>query len=831
MNKITSPREFFGVEPGADRTIIRWDKICDYFELLQKESPCIQVTDMGPSTEGNKFLKVIITSEKNMKNLEKYRKISMSLADPRGLTQAQIDAMVKTGKTVSVQSMSLHASEIGGTQMAPVLAHSLLCADTEEKKNILENVIFVMVPCFNPDGQLMVCDWYNEKLGTPDEGAGLPWLYHKYTGHDNNRDAFAQNIIESRYMGQILFHEWMPQSYQDHHHMGSYGARLFIAPYCEPVRPYTDPLIWRELSLYGATMSYKCEEENITGISNSTQYPAWGHYGYHWITNSHNIAGMLTESASARLATPLYIHPTQLQGNNDLTMPTYEQRTYFPHPWEGGWWRLSDIVLQQYTVAMALLDTMAKNREQILKNMAQKALRQTQRGAEDAEKAFIIPAEQHDVGTMHKLIKILLDQNIDVKVAISSITAGGKMYPAGSYIVPLDQPKYGVVKNLLDVTIHPDNPFTRTPDGAHTAFDAAADTVAEYMGVVCEPANGEVKGRMKKVTEVPKFDIAIEKATGYVISAKENDGYKAANLLMKAGYKVYRIDVCPWRDFYVEGDAEKLGEILKGFKFRMVDKRFDKLTEIKPLKVAMYQRYFGGNADEGWARLVLENFAFDYTTVFDKDIIGGALDNVDVLILPSDDKEMLIGPMNCKNSPNVQRLLSYMGTPPAEYQSGLGAEGGKKIAEFVNNGGKLLAVNKSCNYAIETLNLAVQNIVAGLPLGKFNTHGSTLKVNIDNQDVTAYGMPKQGLVFHWDGPVFKITERAQAYKYKYVVKYQDKNVLKSGLLNGEDLVKNNGAVVKAEVGKGTAVLYGVSPMNRAQTHGTFKLIFNELYQH
>ena len=829
MANITSPKEFLGVTLGADRTIVRWDKICGYFDKLATETNRIKVIDMGPSTEGNRFLQVIITSEKNMKSLEKYRKISMSLADPRGLSQSQIDTLVKTGKTVCVQSMSLHASEIGGTQMAPVLAYELLKGDTAETKRILEEVIFVMVPCFNPDGQIMICDWYNQNLGTENEGVSYPKLYHKYTGHDNNRDAFAHNIIESHYMGEILFKQWMPQSYQDHHHMGSYGARLFVAPYKEPIRPYTDPLIWRELSLYGANMAYKCEENGLPGIANSTQFPGWGHYGYHWITNSHNIAGMLSESASAKLATPLYVHPHQLQGDGDIPMPTYEARSYFPSPWKGGWWRLSDIVLQQYTIAMAQLDTMAKNREQLLKNMAQKALRQANRGAENPIHAFVIPADQHDSGTANKLVKILLDQGIELKQAVGSISAGSNTYPAGSFVVPLAQPKYGVIMNLLGKTLYPDNQFTRK-DGALTAFDVAADTVAEYMGVTCVEANCPVEGRLKAVKEAPQTVSTLKKAVGYVISAKENDAYKAVNSLLKAGYKVFRIDACPYKDFYVEGKENELTSLLQGVKVRGVDKKPGALTSVKPLKVAMYQRFYGGNADEGWARLVLENFAFDYTTIFDKDIIGGALDKFDVLILPSDEKEMLEGPKYQAPGSKVDNMLLWIGKQPEEYQSGLGQEGKECIRKFVEKGGRLLCFNKSCNYAIDALSLKVTNVVAGLPLSKFNTHGSTLKVNFNTDSQGAFGMPKHGYVLHWDGPVFAVKERFNAENYEVLAKYAKSDVLQSGLLTGEEYLADMGAVVRAECGKGCAVLYGFSPMHRAQTHGTFKLVFNLLYQ-
>ena len=286
---ITSPKSFFGYQLGADREMARWDEIVRYFDLLGSESDRVRTIHMGPSTEGNPFLEVIITSPENFENLEEIRRISMTLADPRGLSQEEIDSLVQKGKAVCVQSMSLHATEIGGTQMAPLLAYDMAVADDPDTLRILNEVVFIMIPCFNPDGEIMVTDFYKSTIGTPYEGCHYPILYHKYTGHDNNRDAFAQNIVESRYMGQILFHEWMPQAYQDHHHMGSNGARIFIAPYKNPLRPGVDPLVWRELNLYGAGMAYHMESEGLDGVTSGAQYPSWGHFGYHWITNSHNI--------------------------------------------------------------------------------------------------------------------------------------------------------------------------------------------------------------------------------------------------------------------------------------------------------------------------------------------------------------------------------------------------------------------------------------------------------------------------------------------------------------------------------------------------------------
>ncbi len=832
MSKITKPVDFFGFKPGTDRELARWDKIVEYFNLLDKESDRIQVTDMGPSTEGNPFLKVIITSPENFKNLEEIRQTSMALSDPRGLSQEEIDALVKKGKAVSVQSMSLHATEVGGTQMAINLAHDLLAGETEEILNILDKVVFVMVPCFNPDGEIMVTDWYYKTKDTEFEGSNYPSLYHIYTGHDNNRDAISQNIVETRYMAQILFHEWMPQSYQDHHHMGSNGARIQIAPYKNPLRPYVDPLTWRELNWYGANMAYQMDEVGLDGVSSGAQYPAWGHYGYHWITNSHNIAGMLTESASAKLATPKYIDPTQLKGDGDNVQPTYTAQTNFPNPWPGGWWRLGDIVDRMYMSAYALLDTMARNKDAILKNMAQKALNQTKRGDESDIFAYIIPEKQHDQSEVRHLIRLLLAQNIEVQQAKAPFQVGPATYPAGTYVVFLAQPKMGVVMHLLGKIRYVDCIWTRDRNGAFTAFDSATDAIAEYMGINCIPAGCNVSGEFERVGEV-KCPIAKPgKGHGYVLSAKENTVFHTVNLLLEAGLKVYRLEACPWRDFYVEGDSDKIIAAIEKAPtaWRIVDKTPEKMFEIKPLSIAMYQRYYTGNADEGWTRMLFDRNGYKYTTVFDKDILNGKLEGFDVLILPSDSEGYLVGAKYHPDDPMMQRMMQYVGAMPAEYLSGFGPEGAQKIKEYVEKGGRLLAFNKSCDFAINYLGLGVKNIVYRLPASKFNTHGSTLKVTVDNQQQVCYGMPENTLIYHWDGPSFEINDGFSADNYSIAVKYVSEDILQGGLLTGEEYLKDKGAVVTCKKGKGDVVLYGFGPQNRAQTAGTFKLLYNMLYK-
>ena len=737
--KITSPEEFFGFQLGSDRKIARWDKITEYFYKIESESDRIKVIEMGKTTEGNPFLLTIISAPDNLAQLQHYKEINAKISDPRGLSPETVKQLVSEGKVIVCQTMSLHASEIGGTQMAPELAYDLLSCDSEITKQILDNVIFLMVPCFNPDGQIMVTDWYNKSLGTEYEGTMLPYLYHKYAGHDNNRDAFALNLVESGYVGRILFTEWHPQAYQDHHHMGGRGARLYLAPYSDAIRPYADPLVWREDSWYGAHMAYALEQAGKTGILNGAQFPGWGHFGFHWIATHHNIAGMLTESASARLATPVYVHPHQLKGASPRTMPEYEPQTNFPNPWPGGWWRLRDIVEQQKIAAWSLLEICAKFREKILWNAYLKATRQTERGAAGSPKAYVIPRDQHDPLTAFKLVDLLLGQGIEVKQAAEDFIADGKAYSKGSFVISLAQPKMGVIRSLLGRTFYPDSYWTRNPDGSPIMYDTATDTVSEFMGVAVEPVDAGIDVALKNVVDTegqrcePKEapDCIYYQIQGYVLDPRLNDTFAVVNSLLAEDVQVWRFEetLCggkhpnypdmPAGTFYIEHCAEIASKLKMLCEQR--DVPFYPITysvdvpkrEMKHLRVGMYQRYWGGNMDEGWSRLVLEDFGFKYRTLKDADFKEGNLKhNVDVIILPSDRPELILGPEG-----DELKLGRYHVPPtPPEYRSGIGKEGAEALREFVKAGGRLVAFDAACKFAIETCKLKVANAVDALLL-------------------------------------------------------------------------------------------------------------------
>jgi hypothetical protein len=483
--QIQSPSQFLKLDVGADKTLADYKQIRSYFAMLDQASPRVDVEVLGKTTLGEEMIMAVISSEENIRNKARIKEAAKRLADPRGLADAEADRLVREGKVVVLVTCNIHSSEIASSQMAMEWAHALASANDAETKRRLDNVVLLLVPSLNPDGQQMIVDYYKKYVGTPYEGGRLPWLYHHYVGHDNNRDWYMLTQLETRALNRAVYHDWNPQVFVDEHQMGSEGPRMFIPPFADPVDPDVHPLIWREVNMIGANMALRLEQQNKSGLIYGYQFDAYWLGGTRNTGWWKNVTGMLLEIASARIASPVYIEPTELRGGTK-GLVDYKPTVNHPNPWKGGWWRLRDIMDYGRIASDALHELASERREDLLRNLLVRS--RSAVASASATDGYRIPRDQRDWPTAQHMAWLLAEHNVEVRQAAN-----------GDYWVPLAQPYSKFVLEMLEPQRYPE---VRLQPGRDILrpYDVATWTLPLQMGVKVERA--AMPAGTTRVTEI-----------------------------------------------------------------------------------------------------------------------------------------------------------------------------------------------------------------------------------------------------------------------------------------------------------------------------------------
>ncbi|MBK5260760.1 MAG: hypothetical protein JJE51_14315 [Thermoanaerobaculia bacterium] len=484
---IPTPSEFLGIEIGADRKLADYKQITSYLRALDAASPRLEIEILGKTTLGEEMIMAVISSEENIRNKAKIRQTAKKLADPRGLSEGETEALIRDGKTIVLVTCNIHSTEIASSQMAMEWAHALVSATDEETKKRLDNVVLLLVPSLNPDGQKMVVDWYRKNVGTKFEGGRLPWLYHQYVGHDNNRDWYMLTQAETRAMNRAIYHEWFPQVFVDEHQMGTEGPRMFIPPFADPLDPDVHPLIWREVNVIGSNMAFRLEQKEKAGLIYGYAFDAYWLGGTRNTGWWKNITGLLLEIASARIATPIYVEPTELRGGSK-GLVDYKATINHPNPWKGGWWRMRDIMDYGRIASDALHETASERREDLLRNIVTRA-RAAIASAKPGE-AYRIPKQQHDWPTAQHLAWLMNEHNVEVFQAEN-----------GDYWIPLAQPYAKFVVEMMEPQRYPE---VRLQAGKEILrpYDVASWTLPLQMGVTVERTTMPAGSQPRRVTEI-----------------------------------------------------------------------------------------------------------------------------------------------------------------------------------------------------------------------------------------------------------------------------------------------------------------------------------------
>jgi hypothetical protein len=765
---IPSPKSVLGFHPTDDRTIADWSQINNYFTKLDAESNRVTVKEIGKTTLGKPFIVAFISAPQNIKNLEKYRQISAKLADPRTIKNPQeLENLIKTGKTIVSISCSIHSTEIVASQMSMNLAYELATAKDAETEEILDNTILLLIPSSNPDGIDIVANWYRKTLGTKSEGTSPPELYHHYAGHDDNRDWFMLNLAETRNVTRLFWQEWFPQLVYDVHQMGQNGARFVIPPFFDPPNPRISPLILREVGLIGYKMAADLQAENVAGVATNTTFDTWWHGGFRSSPYYHNSIGILSEAASADLMSPTTVTREEMQSfrrERGLNSPL-ENATNFPAIWEGGVWRPADIARIEMIASRSLLQMAAKFRPRYLRNFYELGKENLTNKADEPQ-AFIVTAGQPNEETVSRFLEILMWQGAEIHQMTRELEIAhekGKTdfheIPLGSFLVFTNQPQKGNILSLFERQVYPNR--LNANGEAEVPYDVAGWTLPLQMGV--------------------------EYATAWQIK----DLAQHQNTLKR---------------------VENINQARQVLNLNPTAEPFAKLPN--PLKtqpkIGLYKS-FTSSMDEGWTRLVFDNFQIPYQSVSDADFRQNRL-NFDAIILPADSENSIVKGLN------AERYAE-------EFAGGIGEAGVENLKKFVENGGKLICFDDSCELVIKSFNLPLKNVLKGLKRSEFYNPGSIVALNVEATNPLAKNMKKQTAAYFISSSAFEIEDKT---KVNSVAAYAETGALLSGWMLGEKFLNGKSALAETVYGKGKIILFAFRPQHRGQTFGTFPFIFNAL---
>ncbi len=877
----TTPEQFLGFKVGADKKLADYTQITGYFQKLATETNKMKIVNLGETTQKRPMFMAVISTPENLAKVDRYKEISRKLRDPRLTAPEEAKKLAKEGKAIVMITCSLHSTEIGASQASMELAYELVTGKAFFDANkALADVIVLLFPTTNPDGSQMVVDWYKKYLGTQYEGGSMPWLYHYYAGHDNNRDYYMQNLVETRMESQVEYRDWLPQIHVDQHQQGSNGARLFIPPYMDPPLPNINPLVWRLVNLFGTNMGFDLTRQGMTGVVNGRSYTAW-YIGASddtpWL---HNVAGILSEAASVRLASPIHMEP------NEISDSFFEKRLDFVDPWPGGWWRLRDIVDYDKVLALSAVRTAAMHREDILNTFYEMNKQAVEKVERDQPYAFVIPAKQHDYPTTLKMLDVLMMGGVEIHQAKADFVAADKIYPAGSFVVKMAQPYKPYAWAILERQKYPD--MRQYPGGPPAPpYDNAGWTLPAQMGVACDELMDPFEAKLEKIDKVPYPKVPSGAGSGaYVLlDARANVSYPVAFALLKDGKaEAWRTKTkavkkgieIPAGSFIVKNSPE-VKKILPGLldKYHLSVLDLDDVADLAkaPLKfhrVGLYQSW-RGNADEGWTRYVFDDLGIPYKTLHNEDIRGtkekkpDLRADLDVIVFANDSASAIIGTTGGSTggqrgagggAPGGAATGAPAGAPtgapatgapaapaapqagagmgqrgggmPPEYQGGIGQEGVANLRDFVEKGGIIVTLNGACDFAITTFSAPARNGLTGLTRTQFFCPTSIVRLLIDNETPIGYGMPKSAGAMFVGSLALETNQPAFDWERKVVATYPQDDILVSGWLLGPEYLARKAAVVDAKYKAGRFILIGIRAQNRAQSHGTYKLLLNAL---
>jgi hypothetical protein len=850
---ITSPTQQFGAAIGDDYFLATWRQFEAYWKKLDAESNRMTLVDLGKTEEGRSQWMAIITAPENFQRLDRYKEISRRLARAEGLTEEDARSLAQEGRAVVWIDGGLHADETLGAQQLIETVYQLVSANDAETQRFLRDVIVLAVHA-NPDGHALVGDWYMRRSDpTRRTLQQLPRLYHKYAGHDNNRDFYMSTLAETINMNRVLYHEWYPQIVYNHHQTGPPGTVMFAPPFRDPFNYVFDPLVPIGIDLVASGMHARFAAEGKRGVTmrSGATYSTWWNGGLRTTVYFHNQIGLLTETIGNPTPTEIPFVRDRQRPSADLPFPIAPQR-----------WHFRQSIDYSLTANRAVLDVASRYRETLLFNAYRMGMNSIERGSKDSwtayphrpvtrtpdaalrdARGYILPADQSDFLTATKFVNTLIRNGVDVHRATAAFTVGTKNYPPGSFVVKTAQAFRPHVLDMFEPQDHPDDiPYAGAPP--IPPYDSAGWTLAMQMGVAYDRVLDAFDGPFEKLTGETRppagHVVSTVNAAGYLVSHHQNDAFIAVNRLLRGGEDVYWL-----RDRSVGGAPGGTGSMYVAARpstRALLEKAAADLgltftgvsavpagdaLKLRRVRIGLVDQY-GGSPASGWTRWLLERFEFPFEVVYPSSLDEGSLaTKYDVLIFADD--------VIPEREPFAHEEPDDL---PAEYRRQGGVVTLSKtipaLRQFVEQGGTVLAVGGSTvvatHFRLGIANALVEQGTEGaaqpLTREKYYVPGSILRVTVDNSSPLAYGFDDEVDVFFDNSPVFRLLPDAAARRVAW---FASALPLRSGWAWGQHYLRDGVAVADVTLGRGHVLLFGPQITFRAQPHGTFKFLFNGIF--
>jgi hypothetical protein len=824
--QVPTPVSVLGHTPGDDFYLADYEDTVRYFHALAAADPArMKMFTVGKTTQGRDIEIAVISSAANIAQLDQTKQAAARLARDTDLNDDSARELARSSKVIVHIDGGLHASEVAGPQHTMMLAYKLLSAKNDpEIDAILDQVVLVLWPTLNPDGQDMVVHWYRQNVGTKYEVSPLPMLYQEYVGHDNNRDGYMLNMKEEQVVTKAQL-EYNPVIFYCQHQTAPFPARIWIPPFSDPISSNISPYVRSWLNVIGTNMTAYLNAHKMPGTISESRFDNWYAGFMDWAHVFRNEISFFTETALYEYATPHFYTVA------DFPKPYQDLRalTMYSTPWEGGWWHLKDAVDYMVGGSMSVLDLAAKNRETLLYNRYQAARDNIQHFQKEPPFAYVIPSKQTDTPEAAKLAQLMIDNGLDVYASKEGFSSNGVSYPKGSWVIPMDQAYSAMAKELFERQKYPDAIELGTSKAVDLPYDVTGWTLPLQMGVdvdaVTDPLGSAQRAQMEKIDTAQAPAASVEGAGSvFAISHRVNASFSLVNEALKSGATVslagepVKTAAGMERGAFLIGGLgrEKLDALARKYGVGAVAaSASSNALPIKKARVGLY-RPWAPSIDEGWTRWVLENYGFEPKSLYNADMRSANLrSRYDAIILPDMSSRQLMDGFG-------------VGVVPGQYAGGIGQDGLNNLREFVRQGGTLIALNRTASALIPLLSLPVQNTLEGVKSDKFFCSGALLRVETDHANLPVnYGLPSSPVVMFQSGPAFAALPGAHGAVLATYPKQT--NPLESGLLLHPEAIQGKAAAVELAYGRGRIVLYGFKPQFRGQSHATYKWMFNELY--